>query len=285
MLETTFTTGSGSVRVLDALTVSDHGLEPVRELARSVEGVSGRVSMRWRVEPRFNYASGVAECGWRYGVPVASYGCDAVAVAHWDAGQPAWRDDGVGAQFEISAGGRALLALAAASGEPLVLPARHAVEQRLADTVRFWEAWTAARTYDGRWRDEVLRSALVLKLLIFAPSGASVAAPTTSLPEEIGGERNWDYRFCWTRDSHFAIDALLELGSYEDAKCLLWWFMQATALTEPRLHPPYRLDGGLRVIERVLPLAGYRQSRPVRVGNAAIGQAYGAIERHPAHDF
>jgi GH15 family glucan-1,4-alpha-glucosidase len=153
-----------------------------------------------------------------------------------------------------------------------VLPARHAVEQRLADTVRFWESWTAARTYGGRWRDEVLRSALLLKLLIFAPSGAGVAAPTTSLPEEIGGERNWDYRFCWTRDSHFAIDALLELGSHEDAKCLLWWFMQATALTEPRLHPLYRLDGGLHIVERVLPLAGYRQSRPVRIGNAAIQQ-------------
>jgi len=272
VLETTFTTASGSVRVLDALTVSDHGLEPMRELARSVEGVSGRVAMRWRVEPRFNYAGGVPECGWRHGVPVASHGCDAVAVASWDAGQAAWHGEAVGAPFEMAAGGRALLALAAASGEPLVLPARHAVEQRLADTVRFWKSWTAARTYDGRWRDEVLRSALVLKLLIFAPSGASVAAPTTSLPEKIGGERNWDYRFCWTRDSHFAIDALLELGSYDDAKGLLWWFMQATALTEPRLHPLYRLDGGLRVIERVLPLAGYRESRPVRVGNAAIGQ-------------
>src|SRR4029078_11148774 len=128
---------------------------------------------------------------------------------------------GVGAGFVIAATDRALFALAAANGEPMVLPAKHAGEGRLADTIRFWETWTADRKYDGPWRDEVLRSALLLKLLIFAPSGASVAAPTTALPEEIGGERNWDYRFCWTRDSHFAIDALLELGCYDDAKGLL----------------------------------------------------------------
>jgi GH15 family glucan-1,4-alpha-glucosidase len=154
----------------------------------------------------------------------------------------------------------------------VVLPPRHAVERRLADTIRFWEGWSRGRTYEGPWRDEVLRSGLLLKLLIFAPSGASVAAPTTSLPEEIGGERNWDYRYCWTRDSNFAIAALLELGCYQDAKSLFWWFMHAAALTLPRLHPLYRLDGGLNIVERVLPLSGYRQSRPVRVGNAAVDQ-------------
>ena len=273
VLETTFTTASGSVRVLDAMTVSDHGLEPMRELARSVEGRPGRVSMRWRVAPRFQLRPPAFR---------SADGATAYRSPRTDAtpspsrtGTPA-SPPGTAMRWARNSrwprAARALLALAASNGEPLVLPARHAVEQRLADTVRFWESWTAARTYDGRWRDEVLRSALVLKLLIFAPSGASVAAPTTSLPEEIGGERNWDYRFCWTRDSHFAIDALLELGSYDDAKGLLWWFMQATALTEPRLHPLYRLDGGLHVVERVLPLAGYRESRPVRVGNAAIGQ-------------
>ena len=254
------------------MTVSDHGLEPMRELARSIEGTSGRVPMRWRFAPRFDYACRAPRCGWRNGVPVATRGAEAVAIANWDAGQPAWADDAVGARFEIGAGERALLALVEAHAEPLVLPARHAVERRAAETIRFWESWTATCRYDGQWRDQVLRSALVLKLLIFAPSGASVAAPTTSLPEELGGERNWDYRFCWIRDSNFAMEALLELGQWEEAKGLFWWFLQATARTEPDLRALYRLDGDVHLPERTLPLAGYKGSRPVRVGNGAIDQ-------------
>jgi GH15 family glucan-1,4-alpha-glucosidase len=280
VLETLFTTEHGVVRVTDAMTVSDHQLEPMRELARAIEGVSGRVEMRWRFSPRFEYGGVMPECGWRQGVPFATARTEAVAVANWDAGQPQWIDQSVGATFEIQTGGRALLALAYAHGEPIVLPARHAVEQRLAETVRFWESWSASTKYDGLWQEQVLRSALVLKLLIFAPTGASVAAPTTSLPEEIGGERNWDYRFCWIRDSNFAIEALLELECYGEAKGLFWWFLQATARTEPELRPLYRLDGGIDLPERTLPLSGYEQSRPVRIGNEAAGQVQLDIYGH-----
>jgi GH15 family glucan-1,4-alpha-glucosidase len=272
VLETLFTTDRGSVRVVDALTLPDDRLDPMRELVRSVEGVSGTVPMRWRFAPRFNYGAEAPRCEWRHGIPVATRGAEAVGIASWDAGAPAWRGLAVESAFDISAGASAWLALTAAYAEPLILPGRAAVAARLARTIAFWEEWSGAREYSGPWADLVARSALVLKLLIFAPSGASVAAPTTSLPEDIGGERNWDYRFCWIRDSNFIISALLQLGRDKEARSQFWWFMQATALTEPELHVLYRLDGGVGIDERSIPLSGYRGSRPVRVGNGALEQ-------------
>jgi GH15 family glucan-1,4-alpha-glucosidase len=273
VLETTFSTDRGVVRVVDAMTLPDEHLGPMRELARSIEGISGEVPMRWRFTPRFNYAAAMPRCEWRADVPVATWGSEAVAVRSWDAGTPAWHGAAAEADFTAGERTRALLAVGTTYGEPLVLPGRSAVEGRLRRTIQFWEAWSAARGYDGPWRDAVVRSALLLKLLIFAPSGASTAAPTTSVPEEIGGVRNWDYRFCWIRDSNFLIDALLALGCRDEAKALFWWFMQATALTEPRLQVLYRLDGGLQAAEREVPsLEGHRGSRPVRVGNGARDQ-------------
>jgi GH15 family glucan-1,4-alpha-glucosidase len=273
VLETTYTTASGSVRVVDAMTLPDGDLAPLRELVRRVEGVSGTVSMRWWFAPRFGYGAGTARYEFRHGTPVATSGAEALAPSSWNAGTPEWSDGAVRARFDIAAGEQSMLALANAHAEPLVLPARHAVERRLARTIDFWERWSARLTYDGPWAESVVRSALILKLLIFAPSGASVAAPTTSLPEDIGGERNWDYRFCWIRDSNFLIDALLQLGCVDEARSLFWWFMHATALTEPEVHVLYRLDGGIGPTERTLPLAGYRGSRPVRLGNGALEQA------------
>jgi GH15 family glucan-1,4-alpha-glucosidase len=281
VLETTFTTDRGSVRIVDAMTIPDAHLTPMRELARSVEGVSGSVPMRWRVWPRFDFAGHRPRAEWRGGVPVATWGAEAIAVPTWDAGTPCWRDGAVGAAFDIAAGRQAMLAIAAAYAEPLVIPPRADVCARLHATIDFWQTWSSGRDYRGGWRDAVARSALALKAMIFAPSGASVAAPTTSLPEAIGGERNWDYRFCWIRDSNFMIDALLQLGCYDEARSLFWWFMQATALTQPIVNVLYRLDGGVGGRERAIELSGYRGSRPVRVGNGAVDQAqhdiYGAL--------
>jgi GH15 family glucan-1,4-alpha-glucosidase len=263
------------------MTLPDQRLEAMRELVRSIECLSGTVPMRWRFAPRFNYGRALPRCEWRYGVPVATWRSDAVAAIGWDTGTPQWLDHSVGAEFEIRAGARAMLALVGAYAEPLVFPERQVLAQRLEGTIRFWQDWIAARKYDGPWRDEVARSALVLKALIFSASGASVAAATTSLPEEIGGARNWDYRFCWLRDSNFLIDALLDLGCYDEARSSFWWFMHATALTEPELRVMYRLDGAIGIPECELPLAGYRGSRPVRVGNGAYAQTqldiYGAL--------
>ena len=201
---------------------------------------------------------------------MATCGGDAVALRSWDAGVPQWQEDAAEAAFEIGEGARALLVLASAYAEPLVLPGRVAVEGRIAHTIDFWRSWSAERerAYDGPWRDMVIRSALALKMLIFAPSGASTAAPTTSLPEEIGGVRNWDYRFCWIRDSNFLIEALLRLGCRAEAQALFWWFMHTTALTEPRLQVLYRLDGGTRAPERERARAG-RKAECARHGIAA----------------
>jgi GH15 family glucan-1,4-alpha-glucosidase len=281
VLETTFTTARGVVRIVDALTIPGERLAPMRELARAIEGVSGTVPMRWRFAPRFDYGRHAPRCEWRHGVPVATWAAEAIAILNFAAGTAAWRDGGVEAQVDVAAGQRALLAMATAYAEPLVLSGRHAIENRLEETIRFWQQWSGARVYDGPWPGLVGRSALALKLMIFAPSGAAVAAPTTSLPEAIGGARNWDYRFCWIRDSNFMMDALMQLGCHAEARSLFWWFMQATALTEPEIHVLYRLDGGLGITERELPLDGYRHSRPVRVGNGALGQTqhdiYGAL--------
>src|SRR3954470_20398863 len=195
VLETTFATRGGVVTVTDAMTLGG-GLEPGRELVRRAEGVSGSVAMRWCVEPRFHYG-GAARLAWRGGVPVATDGATAVAIRTWDAGDATLSERDVRGRFDCHAGSRALLSLAAAHQEPLVYSPRDEIEARLDATTAFWGQWVADRTYEGPWREAGARRTLCLKLLVHAPSGAIAAAATTSLPEAVGGERNWDYRFAW----------------------------------------------------------------------------------------
>ncbi|HEX6131985.1 MAG TPA: glycoside hydrolase family 15 protein, partial [Actinomycetota bacterium] len=270
VLTTTFTTALGTVRVTDAMTLPDVGLAPGRELVRRIEPLAGRVPMRWAVRPRFGYGLARTDLGVRDGVPVASAGDAAIAIRAWDVGEPLVAGSSIGGAFVAEGDG--LIALASAHGEPLVLPGRDDVERRLASTADFWRGWSSATTYGGRWRDAVERSVLALKLLVFSPSGAVAGAATTSLPETIGGERNWDYRFSWVRDAAFTLAALLRLGHAAEAEAYFWWLMHASQLSHPRLDVLYRLDGGRGTAERTLPLEGYASSRPVRVGNAAVHQ-------------
>jgi GH15 family glucan-1,4-alpha-glucosidase len=272
VLETTFRTSDGVVRVTDAMTIPAIGLGPEREIVRRVEGLSGDVPMAWTVEPRFGYGARRPRLGRRSGLPVADDGADAVAVRAWDAGEEQIREGAVTGGFEAREGSRSLLVLAAAHQEPLVFPDRDEVEQRLDRTADFWRGWVEKRGYEGPWRDEVVRSALALKLLVYSPSGAIVAAPTTSLPEVIGGERNWDYRFAWIRDSAFTLEAMLDIDCPDEAHAFFWWLLHASQLTHPRLQVLYRLDGSPHVREEDVPLSGYRASRPVRVGNGAVEQ-------------
>jgi len=272
VLETTFGTATGSVCVTDAFTLAGAQLAPSREVVRRVIGIAGEVPLRWVLEPRFSFGEARTRIEMRDGVPAASAGADALAVRSFDAGEPECSDGAISGRFVARAGSSSLLALSIAHQEPLVLPTRNELERRLDGTEQTWRRWADGRRYDGPWRDSVLRSVLALKLLVSAPTGAVAAAATTSLPEAIGGGRNWDYRYSWVRDSAFSIDALLELDCAEDAHAYFWWLMHASQLPHPRLNVLYKLDGGNRVPERELGLSGYRDSRPVRVGNAAAEQ-------------
>jgi GH15 family glucan-1,4-alpha-glucosidase len=157
------------------------------------------------------------------------------------------------------------------------------VEESLQETLGYWRRWVSGSTYSGRWREFVNRSALVLKLMVYDPTGALVAAPTMGLPEKIGGERNWDYRYAWLRDAAFTLYALISIGFDHEAYRFMGWLRDRCAADEDGLlQPLYGIDGRTKIVEENLDhLSGYMESKPVRLGNAAYGQIqldlYGAI--------
>ncbi|HEY7801193.1 MAG TPA: glycoside hydrolase family 15 protein [Dehalococcoidia bacterium] len=277
VLETTFHTEQGDVALIDFMPaqnerVKREALAPLRMLIRMVEGRTGAVPMRLAYVPRPDYGVGgvrlnvhtskeVTTLRGRHALHLRSD--IALDVAPLDAR----------ARFTVAPGDRRRFSLAYSHDEPAVIVSDGYVDRLYDETIAFWRDWSAQCNYDGPYRDEVVRSALALKLLSYAPSGAIVAAPTTSLPEWIGGPRNWDYRYCWIRDAAFTVKAFLSIGLQAEANAFFSWLMHATHQTAPRLNPLYSVLGEPHLHERELDhLEGYRGSRPVRVGNAAFNQ-------------
>jgi GH15 family glucan-1,4-alpha-glucosidase len=272
VLETTFRTDAGEVRVTDALTTQDGALLPWVELVRRVEGVRGTVELEWRVEPRFDHGLTETTIEPKRGGWLATCPGRALLVLAWDAGTPELAKEAVGARVTVGKGESALLVCIVADDEPIPFPPREEIERRLHGTCEAWRRWIDD-VYDGPWKEAVLRSALALKLLIQAPTGAIAAAATSSLPEAIGDGRNYDYRYSWIRDSAFTLDALGSLGLREQVHGSLSWLLKATHATHPRMQPFYAFDGTVPRDYEVLDLDGYRGSKPVAKGNRAEGQA------------
>lgn len=273
VLETIFIVpGQGAARVVDFMPWSNDPRASIHEIHRRIEGLEGRVEIELTFDPRFDYGRDVPA------LDVDTHGVLArgragerfVAV-----GAPApWTPraaGGVAQRISLGAGERRWMVLSwdAIAPEPI---ARYRSFEHLRETRRAWREWSNRLNYDGPWRHHVLRSALCLKLLTYAPSGAMVAAATTSLPEWIGGQRNWDYRFTWVRDASFAIRAENLLG-YNDEAREFFHFVRDAVDVERGLDIMYTIDGGPVPEEQALPhLAGYRGSGPVRIGNGARTQ-------------
>lgn len=253
VLETTFITDDGVVRVTDALTLQEGRLLPWRELVRRIEGVSGRVEMAWAFAPRFDY--GRMHTRWHRGqdMPMAVAGPHAISVMIDNADGMALDGDTLHGTFTTDTGSRHLLGLAAVHDEPVVFPHLGQADARLDRTVRYWTQRAQAIEYDGPWREAVVRSGLTLQLLIQDSTGAIAAAATTSLPERIGGSANFDYRFQWVRDASFALDAFTGLGLQAQAHASFSALQRATRTTHPRLQPMYRLDGDPRMDQAASP--------------------------------
>jgi GH15 family glucan-1,4-alpha-glucosidase len=275
ILETEFETKSGVARVIDCM--PPHAR--FREMVRIVEGVSGSVDMSMRMIVRFDYGLTVPWV-WRdaEGLNVVA-GPDALNLR--TNVETRGEDLTTVAEFTVAEGERRHFVLTWHHSHERPPEAVDA-ERALTHTELFWREWCARCTYAGEWREAVMRSLLTLKALTYSPTGGILAALTTSLPEQIGGVRNWDYRFCWLRDATFTLYSFMEAGYTEEAKAWSEWLLRAVAGDPSQLQIMYGAAGERSIPERELKhLAGYEGSKPVRIGNAAAEQfqldVYGEI--------
>lgn len=277
VLETTFRTDAGSVRVTDALVSGIAGRLPWAELARRVDGIDGEVPMRWRVHPGSSLQTAAP---WMESTPhgtVIRSGATAFVVVGLDHGPKRPDPDGatgplLDGAFTTSPGSRHLLALASTHDEPLHFPDPRNVDDGVDRTVQNWQHWSSVFSYEGPWEKHVQRSALALKLLIHSPTGAIAAAATTSLPERAEGGKNWDYRHAWVRDLAYSTHALVRFGLREETHAALSWLLRTIRDQGPELHVMYTLDGDLVPEPTEYDVPGWRGIGPVVTGNPASGQ-------------
>jgi GH15 family glucan-1,4-alpha-glucosidase len=279
VLQTRFETGAGTLVLTDLMPVADEKekdrfLMPEREILRIIQCERGEVELELEFDPRPGYGLDRRRLKNAGPLGIRVETGTGLLVLRTDIPLQLESDGVAWGRTRLSAGSTAYASLIFASDGPAVLPplgewSRAALER----TVGWWRGWVSQIQYDGPRRESVIRSALALKLMVYAPSGAVVAAPTTSLPERIGGPLNWDYRFCWLRDASLTVRALLGLGYPDEAHAFTCWLLQATRLTQPELRVLYDVHGNQPPPERILNrLSGYRGSRPVRIGNAAMVQ-------------
>jgi GH15 family glucan-1,4-alpha-glucosidase len=271
VLETIFTTASGRARIVESHNSSSAGRLPWAELARRVEGTEGTVRFDVRIvfsrrdDSISPYRSVIG------GRDVFHAGRVLGLFLHGDRVKIEERaDGGIRAHLVVHEGQRETLALVAGEDEPLVVPPIEDIDARIDTSDEAWRAWTRQIRYDGPYRPLLLRSALSLKLLLYSPGGAIAAAATTSLPERIGGDKNYDYRYAWVRDAGYTIKAFLRMGAQEEAKAAFTWLLKQIQSTGARVL--YSLSGGEAADVRETGLPGYRGSAPVVSGNLATHQ-------------
>ena len=276
VLQTVLHGAHATVRLLDFFAMREHGgREPRRELIRIVECERGGAALEIEVAPRFDYGA-VRPWLRRAGSDLfsATGGDDGLLV--WSDGELAVDQEALVARREIHAGERLRLLIRFVrphllEDDPGEVDGGE-IDARLQETVSWWRRWRERLRHDGPDMEAMVRSALTLKALTYAPTGAIVAAPTTSLPETLGGERNWDYRFSWVRDSTLAAHALAELGCEPEAQRFRHFIVRSSAGHAEDLQILFGIGGERRIGEEQLDLEGYRGSRPVRAGNAAARQ-------------
>ncbi|MBI2824820.1 MAG: glycoside hydrolase family 15 protein [Planctomycetia bacterium] len=294
VLQTRFHAATGAIVLTDFMPAAAEEQKrrmpwPEHELVRKVECEQGEVEVQVRFDPRPDYGRAriaIRDAG-AMGLRI-EMGASLVTLRSDVKFNPV-AEGGASARLKVRAGESMAFSLTYSAEGPAVLPPLgELISEKLALTVAWWRRWASRARYSGPYRDQVVRSALALKLMSYAPSGAIVAAPTTSLPERVGGDLNWDYRFCWLRDAAFTARALFGLGYEEEAEAFVSWMLHATRLTRPELRVIYDVFGESNPEETELPhLEGYRGSRPVRIGNAIRNQlqldVYGEVIEAVTH--